>query len=305
MVLDQYCQIVQRDTASISVLWKALHVLCLLTATICSLITALNIMRIIEVFGFNCILYANLKFTDVNAYESAGPIPENFSFHNPLTIWGSDSVCSYTRGTYLFSMIVAMIMLAFVIVFPKGGYAKNRTVDVEGWKLVPWAIVFSSVMVVCIGIAHAYIKNGLSHFTDQIYAKLKEESDCDSMSYIPTMDPCHADINTFTLIFQPSIVWISRYIVSLKVTATIVFVAWIVLIGTLILRIIVGVDFRIVVYNLKPVVKDVDTGSSVSEDSFSDDDNRIQPNKKLVAGQIHTDNTYKVSDASDTVETFI
>ena len=140
VVLDQFYQILESPTPTVSPLWKgntdplppaapptfpvaAAHITACIVCAVCGFLTAFTFGGILDTFGYNCILNAEIVFDDANYLNTSG-----YSYDKEIramdltgTVWGPESSCNFAQFTPLVIMISAIIWGIYFGIISKGG----------------------------------------------------------------------------------------------------------------------------------------------------------------------------------------
>lgn len=134
VVVDQFYQIVEAQTARVSRFWKGnhqssknykthfdisvAHIFICFTSALTSLITAFTFGRILDNFGYNCVLNTKLHFDPTATLNTSKHPP---ALDLTMTQWGFESTCDFIQFTPLVMMISALVWGTYFSILARGG----------------------------------------------------------------------------------------------------------------------------------------------------------------------------------------
>ncbi|XP_017768226.1 PREDICTED: uncharacterized protein LOC108556567 [Nicrophorus vespilloides] len=274
---DRYFRIAEKETRLVPIYWKICHILTLICADACCFLVAYNFEALLNAFGKNCVLNADLDFEDINKYNQykpVGPYPYNMSFNTPSTHWGSKEDCNYCLFTNIFICIVGLILVSFFGIVSKGGAGNRGDVYTSPWTIVFPSILIGFVVSVVLFVAYIKLNIGIDAF-------------CSEFSTQNNSTSCSQDLNVYTLIFNAEERDAYAYIQTIKICNFLALSFWCLFLATLILRLVKGSDFKITVYHLrrKNVIKEED---DTDQDNISDNSTELgfdQRQEVILAGK--------------------
>ncbi|KAF2897761.1 hypothetical protein ILUMI_08424 [Ignelater luminosus] len=258
--IHRYYQLLDRDTSTVTSLWKVLHLTCLAIASISGFITAYAFGKSIEAFGDNCILNAKLEFTGANytrlSYFVTNALPPDLK---PIDIaaseWTSMKECYFCQFTPLVSMIYAIIWGSFFIICSRGGAGYITDAIYRPWRIVYPAMFFAAIATVVLLISSVQLNSGINAF-------------CKEFEVVFNTTKCTTDIDKYTLTFSPKkrqFISILRIAVFCSFTC---FMGWLVLLMILILRVVCIADFHMIRITVTP--KEEEIMDIINPDDYDD-----------------------------------
>ncbi|KAJ3649291.1 hypothetical protein Zmor_021043 [Zophobas morio] len=169
VVLDQFYQILESPTPTVSPLWKAAHITACIVCAVCGFLTAFTFGGILDTFGYNCILNAEIVFDDDNYLNTSG-----YSYDKEIhamdltgTVWGPESSCNFAQFTPLVIMISAIIWGIYFGIISKGGAGYGHDLFSRPWSIVYPSIFFTSIFFIVYVISTLQLKWGGLDFCAQ------------------------------------------------------------------------------------------------------------------------------------------
>ncbi|XP_044265012.1 uncharacterized protein LOC123011574 [Tribolium madens] len=164
VVVDQFYQIVEGQTSKVSSFWKAAHILACIGCAVCGLLTAFTFGRVLENFGYNCVLKSHLVF-------DAGAVPNATNRTNAIdltmTTWGPASECNFVQFTPLVLMISAVVWGTYFSILTKGGAGFATDLLSRPWSIVYPCLFFTTIFFVAYVISTWRLTNGMTAFCNQ------------------------------------------------------------------------------------------------------------------------------------------
>lgn len=104
------------------------HILCLTAASFFGFAASYAFAKVMEHFLDNCWLYPNIAYRHIPQNDS---LFLNSSYEIKIdlvsTQWGSSSICNFVQFVPLVSVILGAILIAFFLMFPRGGTNFNKS----------------------------------------------------------------------------------------------------------------------------------------------------------------------------------
>ncbi|XP_013785318.1 uncharacterized protein LOC106469373 [Limulus polyphemus] len=148
--------------------WKILHVIFYVGIIVSSLTSFISFCQLEMKFQGDCPIYAKLIIENVTSATSS-------TFHfitDPAaeshTEWGSNQCCSFCNFTFVASFVYSVIWTWFFCVCSPGGEEGADFGVSKPWRLVPPSLIFTTLMTVVVMVAAVLLKQGMSHFCDQM-----------------------------------------------------------------------------------------------------------------------------------------
>nr|XP_012139127.1 PREDICTED: uncharacterized protein LOC105662319 isoform X1 [Megachile rotundata] len=268
-LVEEYQEIVERDAAEISCLWKYvqmfLYFLCIISGCICSIL----FYAIWEdSFGGDCLLWADfivmphLDKSDIDIHE----IKTNYNNWWRYVVLDTELIyeCTIYLITCFSSCIFGIMWFTFFSICGKGGY--DVAINERSWRIVAPAILFNFIFAIISIFANYNFQEGFKEFNTNIHNIFykvynssdasKDVSDCEIIrTYVDIYhfydyDVCDMlswqqviSFKCFCFIFTKLI--LNFIINNFKMFSRIMMWSWIGGLILLLLRIIIVTDFKI------------------------------------------------------------
>ncbi|EFA06654.1 uncharacterized protein LOC662774 [Tribolium castaneum] len=158
VVVDQFYQIVEGQTSTVSSFWKVGHIVLCITCAMCGLLTAFTFGRVLDNFGYNCVLKSHLVFDTSN---------QTTKIDLTMTTWGPPSECNFVQFTPLVLMISAVVWGTFFSILARGGAGLATDLLARPWRIVYPCLIFTTIVFIAYVISTCRLTDGMRDFCNQ------------------------------------------------------------------------------------------------------------------------------------------
>ncbi|RZB89847.1 uncharacterized protein BDFB_000796 [Asbolus verrucosus] len=166
VVLDQFYQIIERNTVGVPIFWKVAHVIIFIAAAVSGFLATFAFGQVLQDFNYNCLLNADIVFNNNTQF----PIWTRDGTKNVSeidlteTVWGPATGCNFAQFTPLFTMISALIWGVFFIILAKGGAGYSTDLLSKPWHIVYPCIFYCAIAFITHLVSTLKLQNGIRQF---------------------------------------------------------------------------------------------------------------------------------------------
>ncbi|KAB0805004.1 hypothetical protein PPYR_01974 [Photinus pyralis] len=242
MDTHSYYLLLDNDTSRVSIAWKGIQLICLLSIGLSGFWAAFCMGRLTLDFGNNCFLYAHLEFltndTDLATMRKTYPLladhlPAASAINLRTTEWGKKSMCYFCQFTPLMSSIYALIWFALFLLCTRGGVGYISDTFSRPWRIVYPALIFGAISAIVMFVSAIHITNGSQEFCTQFVKRWNSTS-------------CFNDIDKYTIYFSGRKATFFANLIASVTSSHICCVSWLLYVLILSLRIMCIADFQMV-----------------------------------------------------------
>lgn len=235
VVLDKQYNVIGKKFEDVNPIWKRAHIFFFSVSFISGAITAFAFGSSIFNFGENCILGANISFYEDEYLKIDN---ETLSINLLDTHWGPNSKCDFCLFSLIVIAIFALILTIFFIINPRGGRGSEHYGISPPWQIVFPSIIFVGITCIILLFVSYHLNNGIEAF-------------CEEFGDVFNKTGCIPEINIYTTLFHEEIKPEYTYLTLTKYVFYAVFISWVCQLLLLIARVILGIDFEVLVTSIK------------------------------------------------------
>ncbi|XP_020718607.2 uncharacterized protein LOC100643691 isoform X2 [Bombus terrestris] len=255
-LLEEYQELVERDSVEISCLWKYLQMFLYLLCAISGYASSVLFYTLWEqIFGGNCPLWAKaiLLKEDIKLDDIHGVCKINSDWWKYIYIdYRYENICVVYLITSFSSCIFGIVWFILFLMCGKGGY--DVTIYPGPWRIVFPAIYFNLVFTIISIYTHYNLQQGYKTLSKNIKNISSEIYDmCQIIVDVSDCEIIRIYMNIYNF-YTHNLDYMCNIILYLQVPSVVMMCSWIGGLVILIFRIIMINDFRILrikIYELK------------------------------------------------------